>query len=72
MGQIRLQQDANGTKNFSGCFPTRVKRTISKHAIRFSIHRRYTRHHKRCLETPLAGSRKSFEKTKGSRDAIEH
>ena len=72
IGQICLQRDANGTKNVNGCFSERVKHVISEHAIRFSVHRRYTCHHNRILRKICVGSRKSIRKIEGRRDAVKH
>ena len=44
MGQIRLQQNDNGTKHIYRCFSTRAKHDISEYIIHFSVHRQYTRH----------------------------
>ena len=72
IGQICLQRDANGTKNINGCFSERVKHVISEHAIRLSVHRRYTCHHNRILRKIFVGSRKSIRKSEGRRDAVKH
>ena len=62
--EIRLQRDANGTKQINGWYSTRVDHAISEHAVHFSVLWRYTRHHKRILRTTLAGSLNVLEKLK--------
>ena len=53
-------------------FSERVDHIISEYAIRLTVYRRYTRHHKRILRTTFAGIQKYIVKLEGSRDVVKH